>query len=107
MAAEFPQSDNQLWMLERKGLTASRARRQLAEAPDDPATLALLVEQGRVEDAVHVLRTIMITRTERLPAALAALRMSSSRVMVSPSPVPVTCRLLARRARSNGWKMRS
>ena len=79
LAAEFPPSDQALWTLHRDGMVSARAVRQLAAAPDSPETLELLLNRGRLDDALRVLRTIVDSRPAQLESALALVGRSSYR----------------------------
>ena len=79
LAAEFPPSDLALWTLHRDGMVSTRAVRQLAAAPDSPETLELLLNRGRLDDALRVLRTIVDSRPAQLESALALVGRSSYR----------------------------
>jgi hypothetical protein len=70
--SEFPPQDVQLQMLRDDGLARKVARRQAAQAPDDPETLRLMLpyaDQMR-EDILRVLERIVDTRPDRIPEAL-------------------------------------
>jgi hypothetical protein len=54
--ADFPEADGLIWGLEVQGLRAKMAARRLAERPNDPETLRLLMEVRRYDDALNVAR---------------------------------------------------
>jgi tetratricopeptide (TPR) repeat protein len=72
-SAEFPAADWQIWGLQSRGLRARIAASRLATAPDDPATIPLLLELRRSGDALAVLRNVVTTRPGDMTRAFKAL----------------------------------
>src|SRR5438270_773292 len=58
-AAEFPPYDNPVFALHQRSLAEAAASRALAEAPDTVDTLALVLSQDRIDDALAVLKRIV------------------------------------------------
>ncbi len=56
---EYPPLDHSLWRLQATGLRARLATARFREAPDAPETAGLLLEVGRPDDALDVLRGAM------------------------------------------------
>jgi hypothetical protein len=67
--AEFPPQDERIWLLQREGLTRKIASEQLVQAPGSVRTFDLLVQVGRIDDALRVLRRIIGTTPEQIAAA--------------------------------------
>ena len=65
-AADFPTYDDQLWWMLRKGLVRKVAARRLAEGSNTPETVGLLLEGGRIADALRVIRTIVERHPEHI-----------------------------------------
>lgn len=78
---EFPTADQQIWGLQLHGLRAKVTARRLAESPDHPATLQLLMDLRRYDDALQVLRRIVDTRPDDLAAAFKALGINTREML--------------------------
>jgi tetratricopeptide (TPR) repeat protein len=65
-AAEYPPLELQLQSSEQTGLSAKLAAVRVAQAPDDPETVAALLGLQRVDQAVALARQIVDTHPERI-----------------------------------------
>jgi tetratricopeptide (TPR) repeat protein len=67
--ADYPPLDGQVWFTQRRLLVSDAASRALQIAPNDVATLDLLLQAERIADALDVLERIVGTRPDQiLPA---------------------------------------
>lgn len=80
-SAEFPPSDERIWMLQSAGLRAKVAARRIALAPDRADTLDLFLQLDRIDDALRVLRRIVDTRPDEMAAAFKAIAGGSHRIL--------------------------
>jgi tetratricopeptide (TPR) repeat protein len=71
-AADFPPGDIQVWGTERRGLTARAAAAALVTAPESAQTIRLLVQAGRIDDALHCLAHIVPSQPGSMAAAFEA-----------------------------------
>lgn len=70
---DYPPEEHTAWMSVQTELTRQAADDLRVRFPDSPETVDLLLRAGRVHDALHVTRTIVDTRPDRLPAAATVL----------------------------------
>ena len=97
---DYPFEDHLVWLTVHHGLTSEAAARQLATAPDSPATLALLLEANRVRAALDVLHRIVERRPERIAAAFEAMQMHGHRFEDAGRGYPGVLRGIIARARA-------
>lgn len=64
--AEFPSQDVHLWRLQRAGLVRKMAANRVAQKSYTPGTVELLLEAGRVDAALQVIRRIVEHHPERI-----------------------------------------
>ena len=78
---DFPTADQAIWGLQLAGLRAKVAARRLEKAPDDSLTLQLLMDLGRYDDVLKVLRRIVDSRPDDLAAAFKALGFNTRQML--------------------------
>jgi tetratricopeptide (TPR) repeat protein len=82
--AEFPPSDISILSAQWRGLQAKLASLRLAQAPDAPETVSMLIEQERLADALRSLRVIVETRPERMARTFELLAPQTHRFLSDP-----------------------
>ena len=72
-SADFPPYDAEAFRLQAEGVVRKATTLRLSQHPDDPDVIRDLLDQGRLEEALVVLRTIVTSLPERMPSAFEAM----------------------------------
>lgn len=75
--SDYPPLDRLAWPEVRRHLVVVAATSRLRAAPDEAATLDLLLQVRRLDDALDVLQRIVDTRPDRVPPALRLIALST------------------------------
>jgi TolA-binding protein len=74
--ADFPPGDSRIWGLQAQGQSQKDAARQLAGRPATPQGFRLLIQAGKIDEALDCLRRIIDTQPLKMAEALPALSRS-------------------------------
>lgn len=99
IAAEFPSHDSQLLRVQQRGNGIAAATAALARDPDAVDTLALLLAQEQIDDAIVVAERIVAAHPDRLLPALKLVARESYRFRDKPRGQPEALARIARNAR--------